>query len=230
MVKKTYNQQQLKDKIESCKKCRRLTHYRKLVFRDRPIRFQNESYWNKPVYGFGDSNAELLILGSAPAAHGANRTGRVFTGDKSSDFLMKYLNKHGLANLAYSNNLEDGLKLNNTYITDIIRCAPPNDKPTGKEIENCRNYLINELSFFPNLKLVLALGKVAFDNYLKTISISEEHKYTEKFSHRKLYQLSDHLPLLMACYHPSPRNTNTGRLTEQDFDAVIQDTADILKK
>ena len=230
MVVKTYNQQQLKDKIESCKKCRRLTHYRKLVFQDRPLRFQNESYWNKPVYGFGDPNAELLILGSAPAAHGANRTGRVFTGDKSSDFLMKYLNKNGFANSDSSVSLEDGLKLNNTYITDIIRCAPPKDKPTGKEIENCRNYLISELSFLKNLKLTLALGKVAFDNYLKTISISEGQKYTEKFEHKKVYKLSDNLPLVLACYHPSPRNTNTGRLTEQDFDSVIQQCASILRK
>lgn len=228
MVVKTYSQHDLQNKIEACKKCRRLTHYRKLVFEGRPIRFQDEYYWNKPVYGFGDPNAQLLILGSAPAAHGANRTGRVFTGDKSSDFLMRHLEKNGFSNLAHSQNSNDGLKLINTYITDIIRCAPPNDKPTGKEILNCRPYLINELSFLTHVKVVLALGKVAFDNYLKTISESQNQKYTAKFQHKKLYTFSNELPQVMACYHPSPRNTNTGRLTEEDFNSVIQDISSLL--
>ena len=225
MITKTYTQEQLRTRIEACKKCRRLTHYRKLVFEARPIRFQQDCYWNKPVYGFGDPKAELLILGSAPAAHGANRTGRVFTGDKSSDFLMKYLHKHGFANLPTSTGINDGLQLNNAYITDIIRCAPPNDKPTTREIDNCRNYLINELSYMPNIKLVLALGKVAFDNYLKTMSAAHQTTYRAKFQHQHTFDLASELPLLMGCYHPSPRNTNTGRLTESNFDSVIQEIA-----
>ena len=176
MVVKTYNQQQLKDKIESCKKCRRLTHYRKLVFQDRPLRFQNESYWNKPVYGFGDPNAELLILGSAPAAHGANRTGRVFTGDKSSDFLMKYLNKNGFANSDSSVSLEDGLKLNNTYITDIIRCAPPKDKPTGKEIENYIQKL-SQMARAAGIHIIMATQRPSVDVITGTIKANFPYSF-----------------------------------------------------
>jgi|TARA_B110000116_G_scaffold272298_1_gene296427 uracil-DNA glycosylase family 4 len=221
---------QLKNEIYSCTQCTRLVEYREYVYQKRPIRFNNDKYWNKPIYGFGDPAAELLIIGSAPAAHGANRTGRVFTGDRSSDFLMKSLNKFGLCNISTSKNIDDGLILNRTYITDIIRCAPPNDKPTKEEIFNCSKYLNAELASLTNLKIVLTLGKVAFDNYLKTISYIHDQKYTGKFSHGQSYNLSDTLPLIIASYHPSPRNTNTGRLNEQQFNELIASIVARLKK
>ena len=158
--------------------------------------------------GFGDINAKLLILGLAPAAHGGTRTGRAFTGDKSGEFLFKCLHKAKIANQSKSENKDDNLKLNSTYITNILKCVPPKDRPLNNELINCSDFFIQELENLKNLKVIVTLGKVAFDNCVKIYKKKFKIKHTYKFKHGKKYVLPDK-KVLMACYHPSPRNVNT---------------------
>ena len=172
----------------------------------------NQNYWGKPITGFGDENAELLFVGLAPAAHGGNRTGRVFTGDKSADFLFKSLYKSKLSNQPISININDGLKLNNAYLTTALKCVPPEDKPTSKELSSCFNFFNQELHFLKNIKVIVALGKIAFDTcvkYYKEQYDLKKIKYT--FSHGSKHKLPDN-KILIGCYHPSPRNVNTKRI------------------
>ena len=177
-------------------------------------KYINEIYWGKPVIGFGDINAKLLILGLAPAAHGGTRTGRAFTGDKSSEFLFKCLYNAKISNQSTSENLNDGLKLKSTYITNILKCVPPGDKPLNKELNNCSKYFDFEISNLKKLKIIITLGKVAFDNCLKFYKKKYNLDKKFHFKHGKTYILPDNV-ILMPSYHPSPRNVNTKLVSEK---------------
>lgn len=187
--------------------------------------YQGQDYWGKPVPSFGDPEAELLILGLAPAAHGANRTGRMFTGDRSGDFLYRALYQAGFASQPESRHREDGLVLRNCYITATLRCAPPKNKPLPLEARNCRPYLERELEILKRVRAVLALGKIAFDAYLRVVSEGRDFPPRSQFpfAHGASYALPGGLPRLFASYHPSQQNTQTRRLTPQMFRAVLGD-------
>ena len=198
--------------IIKCKKCSRLNNFIKKISTEKRKQNINEKYWGKPVTGFGDIKAKLMILGLAPAAHGGTRTGRAFTGDKSGDFLFKSLYKVKISNQNFSNKMNDGLKLNSTYITNILKCVPPDDKPLNNELINCSNHFLNELNNLKKLKVIVTLGKIAFDNCLKIYK--KKFKINQKFvfKHGRKYLLPDNR-ILIACYHPSPRNVNTKVIT-----------------
>ena len=198
----------LNNKIIKCNKCTRLVKFRNKISLEKRKKNINEIYWGKPVTGFGDSNGKILILGLAPAANGGTRTGRAFTGDKSGDFLFKCLHSAKISNQAFSNNIDDGLKLNSTYITNILKCVPPGDKPNLDELNNCSNFFSNEISELKNLKVIITLGKVAFDNCIKFYKKIYPIDKKIIFKHGKKYRLPDG-KFLIACYHPSPRNVNT---------------------
>jgi uracil-DNA glycosylase len=194
--------------IIKCKKCPRLINFIKKIKTNKRKQNIYENYWGKPVPGFGDIKAKLMILGLAPAAHGGTRTGRVFTGDKSGDLLFQSLFKTNISNQDFSRKLNDGLKLKSTYITNILKCVPPGDKPLNKELINCSSYFDNELKNLKNLKVIVALGKVAFDNFIKNYQKNYKTKINYKFKHGKKYIMPDNR-ILIPCYHPSPRNVNT---------------------
>ena len=199
--------------IVNCKKCPRLINYIKKISSEKRKQNINETYWGKPVTGFGDKNAKLLILGLAPAAHGGIRTGRPFTGDKSSDFLFKCLFKTKISNLPYSLNLQDGLRLKSTYVTNILKCVPPEDKPMIEELNNCSEYFKSEISNLKNLNTIVTLGKVAFDNCIKFYKKNYKFPKKLKFEHGKIHLLPNNVKLI-SCYHPSPRNVNTKIISE----------------
>jgi len=180
------------------------------------------TYWGKPLPGFGDPAAKLLILGLAPAAHGGNRTGRMFTGDGSAQFLMAELYKFGFASQPSSLSVNDGLRLQDGYMTAVVRCAPPKNKPTLKEIQTCKRYWTEELRFLPNVCVVLALGRVAFETYVKYLKECGVETKGFKFRHGALYKPPDPHPVLVASFHPSRQNTQTGRLTKSMFDWVLR--------
>ena len=194
--------------IVKCKKCPRLTNFIKKISIEKRKQNINEKYWGKPVSGFGDTNAKLMIIGLAPAAHGGTRTGRAFTGDKSGDFLFKSLYAVKISNQNFSKNINDGLKLRSTYITNILKCVPPGDKPLNSELIKCSQYFISELDNLKKLQVIVALGKVAFDNCLKIYKKKFKIKSKFEFKHGKKYLLPDK-KVLIASYHPSPRNVNT---------------------
>ena len=198
----------INNKIIRCNKCPRLIKFSKKISSEKRKKNINENYWGKPVPGFGDLKAKLLIVGLAPAAHGGTRTGRAFTGDKSGDFLFKCLHSARISNQSYSHHLEDGLQLNSTYITNILKCVPPGDKPNIDELDNCSNFFNSEILSLKNLKIKVAIGKVAFDNYIKFYKKNYQFKKKLIFKHGKKYSLPGG-KILIACYHPSPRNVNT---------------------
>ena len=200
--------------IIKCKECPRLVKFVKKVSTNKRKQNMNESYWGKPVTGFGDINAKILILGLAPAAHGGTRTGRAFTGDKSGEFLFKCLHKAKIANQSKSENKDDNLKLNNTYITNILKCVPPEDKPLKDELNNCSKYFDFEIKNLKKLKTIIALGKVAFDNCIKHYKERYNINKKIKFKHGKSYLLPNNVTLI-PCYHPSPRNVNTKLISEK---------------
>jgi uracil-DNA glycosylase family 4 len=215
--------------IVACRKCPRLVAYREKVAREKRRAFRDWTYWGKPVPGFGDSHAKLLILGLAPAAHGANRTGRVFTGDRSGDFLYAALHRAGFANQAASVRTDDGLRLTNAYIAAAIRCAPPGNKPLPSEIVHCRSYFERELEIL-RPRAILALGKIAWDAYLE---ILKQHgaipsRAAFVFSHGAETQLPGDGPRLFGVYHPSQQNTQTGRVTPAMYHKVLQRIAKFL--
>ena len=177
--------------------------------------YLDHAYWGKPVPSFGDPNARVLIVGLAPGAHGANRTGRMFTGDRSGDWLYRALHETGFANQPTSDHRDDGLSLNDCYITASAHCAPPDNKPWPEEVANCRIYLETELRELKRLKVVVALGRLAFDNYLKATG----QRTSEAFAHNRLHALQ---PLLISSYHPSQQNTSTGKLTRPMLQAVFE--------
>ena len=195
-------------KIINCKKCPRLIKFSKKISLSKRKKNVNDTYWGKPVPGFGDLKAKIIILGLAPAAHGGTRTGRAFTGDKSGNFLFKCLYSTKISNQYTSTDINDGLKLDNTYITNILKCVPPGDKPLNKELKNCSNFLSNEITNLKNLKVIVTLGKVAFDNCIKFYKKNHQINKKVLFKHGKKYNLPDGKTLI-ACYHPSPRNVNT---------------------
>ncbi len=180
------------------------------------------TYYGKPLSGFGDSKGRLLILGLAPAAHGGNRTGRMFTGDGSAQFLMARLYDFGFANQPTSVSMKDGLELRDAYMTAIVRCPPPKNKPTLKEIQTCKRYWTEELRFLPNIQVVLALGRVAFETYVKFLRNYGVNTKAFKFYHGALYKPPHPHPALAASYHPSRQNTQTRRLTKPMFDRVLR--------
>ena len=208
--------------ISTCEKCPRLRRYCEAVARDKRRAFRDEAYWGKPLPGFGDPNARVLIVGLAPAAHGGNRTGRMFTGDRSGDFLYAALHRAGWANQPTSIDRADGLCLNEVYITAAGRCAPPDNKPAPAELDNCRSYLIEELRLLKNVSAIVALGQIAFDSVL--MALPERgvtiFKPRPAFGHNLAYRLQHYT--LIASYHPSQRNTSTKLLTPTMFDAVFQ--------
>ena len=214
--------------IVNCQKCPRLANFIKKISSKKRKQNIDEKYWGKPVTGFGDINAKLIIIGLAPAAHGGTRTGRAFTGDKSGDFLFKSLYSVKLSNQDYSKKINDGLKLKSTYITNILKCVPPGDKPEKKELIKCSNYFIKELDYLKNLSVIVALGKVAFDNCLKIYK--EKFKLYKKFEfkHGRKYLLPDN-KILIASYHPSPRNVNTKVVTSRMINQLFRKAKKIAK-
>jgi uracil-DNA glycosylase family 4 len=213
----------LNNEIVECRKCPRLVEYREKVAHEKRRAFRNWTYWGKPVPGFGDPDAALLILGLAPAAHGANRTGRVFTGDRSGDFLYAALYKTGFANQPTSVQRDDGLQLKNAYIAATIRCAPPANKPLPSEIVNCRGYLVRELEILQP-RAVLALGKIAWDAYLEILKqralITSRAAFS--FAHGAEAELPGGGARLFGVYHPSQQNTQTGRVTPAMYSQVLR--------
>lgn len=195
-----------------CTACPRIVDFRSRVAREKRKKFNDWNYWGRPVPGYGDPHGKLLMVGLAPAAHGGNRTARVFTGDKSADFLMKCLHHVELANQPNSDAIDDGLKLINAYMTPVLKCVPPQDKPTGEELRNCSEYFGREMEILKP-KIILALGKIAFDGCLKYFRqtydlLMKDHP----FGHDKKYEIPNGV-VLWGCYHPSPRNVYTGRMT-----------------
>jgi uracil-DNA glycosylase len=214
----------LQREIVSCEQCPRLVAYRAEVGRVKRRAYRDWDYWAKPVPGFGDPRARLLLIGLAPGAHGANRTGRMFTGDSSGDFLYKVLFATGFASQPTSTSRDDGLKLMDAYISAAVRCAPPDNKPTVDEIRTCRPYLERELELMNRVQVVVALGRLAFDVYLGILR--DQGKIARRsgfvFAHDAEHRTGEHQPLLISSYHPSQQNTSTGKLTEAMFRAVFQ--------
>ena len=203
----------IRRQVISCQRCPRLRAYCARIAREKRASFRHEEYWGRPVPSFGDKRAQVFILGLAPAAHGANRTGRMFTGDRSGDFLVKALHSTGFANITTSENAKDGLKLQNAFLSAVVRCAPPENKPSPKEITHCSSYLEAELRVLTRVCVIVALGKLAFDAYWRLASAKGiNFRPRPRFAHGYVFQ-SDGLPALVTSYHPSQQNTNTGKLT-----------------
>ena len=217
--------------VSECRKCPRLVKYREKVAREKRRAFREWEYWGRGVPGFGDARAEVLVLGLAPAAHGGNRTGRVFTGDRSGDFLYKALYQAGFANQPTSVRRGDGLELRNAYVAAAARCAPPRNRPLPSELLNCRGYLQRELTIL-RPKAMLALGKIAWDTYLDILKsqgkIRSRAEY--RFSHGAEAEIAPDLPRLFGVYHPSQQNTQTGRLTETMYETVFKRIAKYLNR
>ena len=243
----------LQRQIIACQHCPHLIRYCQRVAREKRRRFQDEEYWGKPVPSFGDPAAKLLIVGLAPGAHGSNRTGRMFTGDRSGEFLYRALYEAGFANQPGAVSPDDGLRLRGCYITAVVRCAPPSNKPHPNELRNCQPYLEKELDLLSHVRAVLALGRIAFDDYLRVVAqrrvrLQPDPGQTGRhsdgaqlvkpeafparsafcFTHGANYQLPGGLPRLFASYHPSQQNTQTGRLTPEMFRQVLDNIREFL--
>ena len=207
----------LQQEIIHCQRCPRLIEHCRTVAVVKRRAYRDWDYWGKPVPSFGDPQAWLLIVGLAPGAHGANRTGRMFTGDRSGDLLFRVLHRAGLASQAESASRDDGLVLRGVYICASARCAPPDNKPSREELANCRGYLEREIDLLPNLRAVVALGRIAFDTYLAILRdrgiIASRGGFG--FAHNRLHRIGEGQPHLISSYHPSQQNTLTGRLTEK---------------
>jgi uracil-DNA glycosylase family 4 len=213
----------LNREIVTCTKCPRLVAYREQVAREKRRAYRDHDYWGKPVPGFGDPNARVLVLGLAPGAHGSNRTGRPFTGDASGNFMYPVLHETGFANQPTATDRNDGLKLHDLYITAAARCAPPDNRPLPEELANCAPYLDREIEGLRKLKVVVALGKIGFDaylNYLKRRGLLKS-KAPYDFAHGAQYNMPDGKTLL-ASYHPSNQNTQTGKLTRKMFVEIFR--------
>ena len=212
----------LQQHILRCTQCPRLVEYRTRVAREKRRQYRQEDYWGKPLPSFGDPQARLLIIGLAPAAHGGNRTGRMFTGDQSGDWVYQTLHRFGFANQPTSQHRDDGLMLHDAYITAAARCVPPDNKPSGGELAACRPYLLRELKLLRRVRVVVPLGKIAFDAYLAArheLSLPRPDA-RPLFAHGAVMPFPDGV-LLVASYHPSRQNTQTGRLTQAMFDAIF---------
>jgi uracil-DNA glycosylase family 4 len=214
---------ELDEEIIRCRKCPRLVAYREEVARLRRRAYREQEYWGKPVPGFGDHQARLLIFGLAPGAHGSNRTGRMFTGDSSGEFLYAALHRAGFASQSTSESRNDSLELKDVFISATCRCAPPDNRPTPQEMLNCRPFILAELDLLPRLRGIVALGKIAFDNILATYRQKGYPLPSLEFRHARFYDLGYGLPWLLASYHPSRQNTQTGRLTVAMFDVIWEE-------
>ena len=213
----------LNETIVQCSRCPRLVRWREASAKNPPRRYLGQNYWAKPLAGFGDPNARMLIVGLAPAAHGGNRTGRMFTGDRSGDWLYGALHAAGFANQPNSDHRDDGLELKDGYITAAVRCAPPANKPNLVEFKRCRPYLIEELKLLKNIRVVIVLGKIAFDSFLAAYREKggAVPKPRPKFGHGVVVELPDG-PQLICSYHPSQQNTFTGKLTQSMFRSIFE--------
>ena len=221
----------LNDEVTSCTRCPRLVVYREEIAREKRRAYRDWEYWGKPVPGFGDPSARVLILGLAPGAHGSNRTGRPFTGDASGNFMYPVLHEAGFANQPTASSREDGLRLKDLYITAAARCAPPANKPLPSELASCASYLTRELEGLKNLKVIVALGKIAFDaylNYLKHDGLLQS-RAGYVFSHGANFKMPDGR-ILLASYHPSNQNTQTGKLTRPMFVRVFKEATRLAGK
>jgi uracil-DNA glycosylase family 4 len=217
--------EQLNQEIISCRRCPRLVAWREEVARTKRKAYMDWEYWGKPVPGFGDPQAQVLVVGLAPGAHGSNRTGRNFTGDASGKFLYPALYRAGFANQADATSREDGLKLKDMYITACGRCAPPKNKPTSEELNNCQPYLEREIELLQP-KVIVVLGRIAFERILRIYS---EPKSGKKFGHGAMYRLEAD-PWLVCSYHPSQQNTLTGKLTVEMFDGMWAQVKELIGK
>lgn len=221
----------LQSEIVTCHRCPRLREYCTQVAALKRRAFRNWEYWGKPLPSFGDPHARVLIIGLAPAAHGGNRTGRMFTGDRSGDWLYRALYQTGFASQAASISRDDGLTLKGAYISAAARCAPPDNKPTREELLNCRPYLERELELLENVRVVVALGKIAFDQYLEILKsravIRSRSRFT--FGHNRCFTTAPGQPVLLSSYHPSQQNTSTGKLTERMLLDVFRNARKLAK-
>ncbi|HVZ62060.1 MAG TPA: uracil-DNA glycosylase [Candidatus Nitrosotalea sp.] len=211
----------LNKQIVNCKKCIRLFKYTRQIAEHKVKRFQNEKYWGKPLTGFGDIHARMLLVGLAPAAHGGNRTGRMFTGDSSGDWLARALFENGFANKSTSEHRNDGYQLIDAYITASVRCAPPKNKPTKEEFDNCFPYIQNELDILKQVNVIVCLGRIAFDTCRKLLNIDDREFAHGKIIHHKKF-------MVLCSYHPSKQNTQTGRLKWKDWNKIFQTARNIL--
>ena len=222
----------LNRQIIACRQCPRLVEYREEVGRVKRRAFRDQDYWAKPVPGFGDPCARMLLIGLAPGAHGANRTGRMFTGDSSGNFLYRALYETGFASQPTSLSSDDGLALTDAYISAAVRCAPPDNKPLPEEIRTCRPYLEKDLELLRDLRVVVALGRLAFDVYLAILR--DQHKITRRsdfvFGHNQEHRTGPGQPILLSSFHPSQQNTSTGKLTDTMFRAVFLNVRRLLSR
>jgi len=216
----------LEARITTCRRCPRLVAWRERVARERRAAFAHETYWGRPVPGFGDPLARVYVLGLAPAAHGGNRTGRVFTGDRSGDFLIAAMHRTGFANQPTSRSIDDGLELHGAWIGAAVRCAPPENKPTPQERANCRPWSEHEAALLPGLRVILCLGAFAWDAALRLLAVrgAELPRPRLRFGHGAEAPIAG-APLLLGCFHPSQQNTFTGKLTPEMLEAVFEDAA-----
>lgn len=210
----------LQQRVVNCQKCPRLVSWREEIARKKRRAYRYSEYWGKPVPGFGDVYGRIMVVGLAPGAHGANRTGRMFTGDASGDFLYAALYRAGFANQPESHSREDGLQLRDLYISAVCRCVPPKNKPAPDEVKNCLPYLEEEIELMQNLRGLITLGRLAFESVLRIMIARAAPVSGLTFKHGAFYPLGDGLPWVLASYHPSRQNTQTGRLTQIMFDQI----------
>jgi uracil-DNA glycosylase family 4 len=209
------------ERVIACRACPRLVRWRESVAREKRAAYRNEEYWGRPLPGFGDIEARVLLCGLAPAAHGGNRTGRIFTGDRSGDWLYGGLYRTGFANQPHSRHKNDGLCLTDCYITACVRCAPPANKPTPAERDRCLGYLVEEIGMLPRVHVIVCLGGFAWDGVLRVLrKLGWSTAPRPRFGHGAEVRVGPHT--LLGCYHPSQQNTFTGRLTEPMLDAVLR--------
>jgi uracil-DNA glycosylase family 4 len=222
--------ERIQAEVTGCFRCPRLVAWREASAANPPARFRGEQYWARPVPGFGDPQARLLIVGLAPAAHGGNRTGRVFTGDRSGDWLVRSLHRAGFANQALSVDRSDGLKLTDCYIAAGVRCVPPDNKPLPEERRNCLPYLVREMRALPRMRAIVALGSIAWDATLAALRENGVGAGDKKprFGHGVRVEVG--ALVLIGCYHPSPQNTNTGRLSENALDLIFAESAELIRR
>jgi uracil-DNA glycosylase family 4 len=224
---------ELEARIVDCRLCPRLVAWREETARVKRRAYRDEEYWGRPIPGWGDRRAQVLVVGLAPAAHGGNRTGRIFTGDSSGDFLYAALYRAGFANQPESRHLGDGLALANLYIAAAARCAPPDNKPSPEELAACRPYLAEEIALLDRLKVIVALGRIGYEAVLKVYDgrpgFLGRSALLPQFAHAAVMPLGAGLPVAITSYHPSRQNTQTGRLTAEMFDRVWSKAAELLK-
>lgn len=222
----------LMQEVVSCERCPRLREYCRKVGEIKRRAFREWDYWAKPVPSFGDPAARVLVIGLAPGAHGGNRTGRIFTGDSSGDFLYRALYETGFASQPDSRSRDDGMKLTDVYITASVRCAPPDNKPSPVEFRNCRPYLERELAMLRSARVVVALGRMAFDTYLGILRDQGAIRTCSAFvfAHARQHRIAPGAPILIGSYHPSQQNTSTGKLTATMLRSVFRIAAKLVRK